>query len=383
MKEAWTRYIEKSLNKKKEEEQFRELKVLSVNAGREIVIGSRALINFASNNYLGLANDSRVTAAGKTAADAWGSGSGASRLVTGTSGLFTELEASLAVWMKKEKALIFNSGFTANLGLLGALADRDTVVFTDRFNHASIYDGITLSRAQMIRYPHCDADKLKMLLDKHKAERRIIITDTVFSMDGDLAPLENLVSLAHDSGSLLIVDEAHGLGLFGPEGDGLTGGLGLNDGVDIILGTFSKAFGAFGAFVAGSSMLVEYLVNVSRPFIFTTALPPFVLGAVSAALEIIRSEGRGKQVLAMAAGVREELARAGRDTGHSRSQVIPVITGTNREALVLMDKLGEAGLYAPAIRPPTVPFNTARIRVSLSHFHREDDIHRLVEELKP
>jgi 8-amino-7-oxononanoate synthase len=379
MKEIWDRFIQADLTRKREADQFRELKILSANSGRQMSLEGKTYLNFASNNYLGLANDPRITEAGIRAAREWGAGSGAARLITGSTSLFSHLEEELAAWTGKERALVFNSGYTANLGLLSGLADRDTCVFCDRLNHASIYDAIALSRAQLIRYPHCDTEKLGTLLAEHGDRKKIIITDTVFSMDGDRAPLRRFSELAEATGSLLVADEAHSIGVFGDQGQGLTGELGLAGEVDVILGTLSKAFGVFGAFVAGPSPFIDFLVNNSRPFIFTTALPPFVPGAAARALSIIRTEGRGRKLLEVSSRVVRELNKAGWDTGDSSSQIIPVIAGSNRDALDLAGRMRDLGLYVPAIRPPTVPPNTARLRISLSHCHTEEDINRLLE----
>ncbi|MBN2736232.1 MAG: 8-amino-7-oxononanoate synthase [Spirochaetales bacterium] len=379
----WQDFFLKDKNKKQAEFQFRELKVLEENKGREIVYEGKKLINFASNDYLGLCHNQEMIEAGNEAARKWGAGSGASRLVSGTIELTREVEEGFARLVNKEEALLFNSGYSANTGILAALSDRDTFIFTDRLNHASIYDGLGLCRGQMRRYPHNDMPALKNLLEQNSsASKKIIITDSLFSMDGDKARLEELADIKEHYGALLIVDEAHSMGVFGPWGSGLVRELGLEKRVDVIIGTLGKAFGVFGAFIASSLGLKEYLVNHSRPFIFTTALPPFVLGALKKATEIIACDKRGIKLLEQAKMVREMLNQIGINTGGSESQIIPMIIGDNARAIGLMEKLLSQGYFAPAIRPPTVPLGTSRVRLSLSAFHRPGDLEGLITAIK-
>jgi 8-amino-7-oxononanoate synthase len=373
----WHDVMQHHLVLKKRDSSYRTLLPIEENRERTIVYEGQELLNFASNDYLGLCHDARLVAAGCREAQRWGAGSGASRLVTGTTRATVEFEERLASWHGRERALLFNSGYHANIGVLAALASRDTVVFTDKLNHASIYDGIVLSRCVMKRYRHGDAADLESQLEKSGAGRKIIITDAVFSMEGDLAPLMEIARLAKQHGALLIVDEAHSVGLFGPEGQGLAASLGLGDEVDIIMGTLGKSFGGCGAYIAARTEIVEYLINHARSFIFTTALPPFVIGALHAALDIIMNEKRGDQLLRRAANFLKSLQHLALDTGLSSTQIIPLIVKENGAALELMDFLRKNGVYAPAIRPPTVPQGQARIRLSLSYSHTERDLKRL------
>ncbi|GGJ79214.1 8-amino-7-oxononanoate synthase [Anoxybacillus voinovskiensis] len=330
-------------------------------------LDGKKLFNLASNNYLGLANDERLIEASIRAARTYGAGATASRLIVGNFSLYTEAEAALAEWKGSEAALIVNSGYTANVGILSAIAGRDTVIFSDKWNHASIVDGAILSRAEVKRYRHNDIDHLEALLQKtDKQKRKIIVTDTVFSMDGDIAPLAELVRLKETYGALLVVDEAHASGVYGEKGEGLVHHLNIAEQVDIHMGTFSKALGAFGAYVAGKKVLIDYLINHMRSFIFTTALPPAALGAICAAVAVVQeAHDRRRQLHELSVYFRTRLQALGFDTGPSITQIVPVIVGENDRAVQFSRRLQERGIAAVAIRPPTVPEGTARIRFSL------------------
>ncbi|ANB61100.1 8-amino-7-oxononanoate synthase [Anoxybacteroides amylolyticum] len=327
----------------------------------------KKLFNLASNNYLGLANDERLIEASVRAAKTYGAGATASRLIVGNFSLYQEAEAALAEWKGSEAALIVNSGYTANVGILSAIAGRGAVIFSDKWNHASIVDGAILSRADVKRYRHNDIDHLEALLQKtDKQKRKIIVTDTVFSMDGDIAPLCELVRLKEAYGALLVVDEAHASGVYGEKGEGLAHHLGIAEQVDLQMGTFSKALGAFGAYVAGKKVLIDYLINHMRSFIFTTALPPAVLGAIRAAVAVVQeAHERRRQLHELSFYFRTRLQALGFDTGRSITQIVPVIVGDNERAVRFSRHLQERGIAAVAIRPPTVPEGTARIRFSL------------------
>jgi len=352
-------------------------------AGPHIKVGGRTVLAFASNNYLGLASDPRVCEAAKRAIDRWGWGAGASRLVSGHTEAHAALEADLANFKHAEAAVVFPTGYMANLGLVSALAGRGDVVVSDRENHASLYDAIRLSGARLGRYPHGDAAAASGMLDKHRGMpgRRFLVTDTVFSMGGDLAPLEALVP-AHADGALVIVDEAHATGVFGPTGAGLAEALGIHDGITASVGTLSKALGGIGGFVAASREVCELLVNRARPFIYTTALPAAACEAAREALRIAQAEPeRRERVLRLAGSLRAALQSRGFDVGRSASQIVPVIVGEPARAVAMAAALMERGIFCPAMRPPTVPRGTSRLRISLTSEHTEDDTARLVEAL--
>ncbi|HOJ65124.1 MAG TPA: 8-amino-7-oxononanoate synthase [Spirochaetota bacterium] len=383
MNNYWLSILENKIEKKKKEDSYRSFYVIDKTDGKYITINNKKLINFSSNNYLGLANDERIIDAGFKFAKEFGAGSGASRLVSGTTSIFIDLEDKIAKWVNKESALLFNSGYTANIGLLSSLADKNTVIFCDRLDHASIYDGIVQSMAIMERYRHNDIEHLSTLLEKYKDhEKKIVITDTVFSMDGDITRLNDIVGLKKNHNFLLIVDEAHSLGIFGKNGSGLVNQLNLADEVDIIMGTLGKSVGVFGAFVAGDRILIDYLINFCRSFIFTTAFSPFVVGAIDKSIDIIQKENRGEIVLKKAKDLTKRFKEEGIDTHNSETQIIPVITRKNRLSLDLMRYLMDNGIFTPAIRPPTVQPDTARVRLSLSYFHTDQDIEIVFQLIK-
>ncbi|MGA2059010.1 MAG: 8-amino-7-oxononanoate synthase [Thermoguttaceae bacterium] len=355
-----------------------------------IVIEGQEAINFGSNDYLNLASDTRLTAAVAAALQEYGWGSGASPLVTGYAQAHRRLEQRLAQFEGTEAALVFTSGFAANTGTVAALAAVGDVVFTDRKNHASLIDGCRLSRADVRTYPHADWQTLERLLSKssterdlHGARRRLIVTDGVFSMDGDLAPLKELADLARRYQAMLLVDEAHATGVFGRQGRGVAEHFGLEDLVHVRVGTLSKALGCFGGFVAGSRSLIEWLVNRARPYVFSTAMPAANAAAAMAALDIVENEPRRRvELLARADGLRAQLAAQGWNIGRSASQIIPIIVGQPSRAVALSAALREKGLFVPAIRPPTVPEGEACLRISLTCGHTEDMIAKLLEVLE-
>lgn len=348
--------------------------------GGRVRMGGRELLNLSSNDYLGLALDPRLITAAQQAAARWGAGSTASRLIVGTYGLHTEVEAQVAAFKGTPGAALFNTGYMANVGIIAALMAKGDVILSDRLNHASIIDGIRLSGATFHRFPHRELNRLEDLLQKTQGVRkRLIITDTVFSVDGDLAPLRELVVLKNRYGAWLMVDEAHATGIFGPRGAGLAEALELVADIEIHMGTFSKALGSFGAYVAGASGLIDYLHNRARSFIYSTALPPPVVGAIRAALRIVVAEPERRQrLLAQAMKFRDQLKAAGFNTLHSETQIVPVLVRDNRLALEFADRLRQAGIMAVAIRPPTVPPGGARIRFSLSAAHAAADLDEAV-----
>jgi 8-amino-7-oxononanoate synthase len=352
-----------------------------------VVIDGVSLVHFGSNDYLGLAADPRLAQAVIAATQRDGWGSGASPLITGHGERHRQLEQQLADFEGTEAALLFTSGFAANAGTIAALVGPGDVVYSDRKNHASLWDGCRLSRADVRVYHHNDVQHLESLLTKaadHSAQskRRLIVTDTLFSMDGDLAPLEELVELAERFDAMLMVDEAHATGVFGRHGRGVAEHLGVEDRVPIRIGTLSKALGSIGGFVVGRRKLIEWLVNRARPYIFSTATPAPVAAAAMAALDIVRDEPqRREQLLAQASALRDTLRRLGWNVGNSASQIIPVMVGEPGRAVELAQQLRDQGFFVPAIRPPTVPDGEACLRISLTSGHTTEMLNGLVESL--
>lgn len=344
--------------------------------GGRVRVGGEVLLNLSSNDYLGLSQDPRVIAAAQAAAARWGAGAGASRLVVGHLSLHAAVEEQLAHFKGTEAAVIFSTGYMANLGVLSALMGPGDVIFSDKLNHASIYDGIKLSGAALQRFPHRDVNRLEHLLQKSRdVKKRLIVTDSVFSVDGDLAPLGELVALKERYGAWLMIDEAHATGVLGAGGAGLAQALELTPRVDIHMGTFSKALGALGGYVAGDRRLIDYLHNRSRPFIYSTAVAPPVLGAIEKALDlVVREPERRAYLLEEAENFRRGLSDAGLDTLGSATQIVPVLVGNNARTLEFAARLRRQGLMAVALRPPTVPPGKARVRFSLSAAHSREDL---------
>ena len=352
--------------------------------GPTIQVAGRELINFGANDYLGLAADPRLGAAVKRAADEFGWGAGASPLVTGRTDLHARLEARLAEFEGTEAAILFPTGFAANVGAVTALVEPGDVVFSDQKNHASLIDGCRLSRADVQIYPHRDACHLETLLQASaRFRRRLIVTDSLFSMDGDLAPLSALAALAERYDAMLLADEAHATGVFGEHGRGAAEAQGVEDRVPIRVGTLSKALGSAGGFVAGSRALIEWLVNRARPYVFSTASPPAVAAAALAALEIVQAEpNRRTELLARAAELRASLQEQGWRTGDSASQIIPLYIGEPDRTMRLSAALRERGLFVPGIRPPSVPAGESLLRISLCYGHTPEMIERLLTALR-
>jgi 8-amino-7-oxononanoate synthase len=361
----------------------RQLRTRTTTQSARVTIDGRNLINFGSNDYLALAADPRLAAAATEAIRRDGWGSGASPLVTGHAATHRQLEERLAQFEGTEAALLCSTGFAANSGAIAALAGPGDVVYGDRKNHASLWDGCRLSRADVRTYPHNDCGQLAELLSgAGKYRRRLIVSDGLFSMDGDLAPLRELAGLAARHEAMLLVDEAHATGVFGAHGRGVAEHLGVEDGVHVRIGTLSKALGGVGGFVAGSRALIEWLVNRARPYVFSTAPPAATAAAALAALEIVHDEPeRRRMLLARAESLRADLIRQGWNTGTSASQIIPIIVGEAARAVGLSRQLLDHGLLLPAIRPPTVPDGEACLRVSLTAGHTEEMIAALLAAL--
>ena len=353
----------------------RSLREVSGPQGPRVEFDGREVLLLCSNNYLGLADHPRVRQAAGEAAERYGAGAGASRLISGTMSLHRKLERRLAEFERAEAALLFGSGYLANTGVVAALAGRADVVFSDQLNHASIIDGCRLSRAETFVYRHCDLEHLAFGLGRAGPRARLIVTDSVFSMDGDIAPLAGLAELARRHDCLLVVDEAHATGALGPGGRGAVAAAGLEGEVDVVVGTLGKALGSYGAYVCARTEVIELLVNTARPFIFSTAPPPPAVGAALAALALLRDQpGLVAQLTRNAAALREALADHRLDTGPSQTQIIPVIVGAAADAIALCEQALAGGVFAQAIRPPTVPEATSRLRVSVMANHRVDEL---------
>jgi len=372
--------IKEFLRQRKEEGLLRKLKPASARRGCVISFDGKEFIDFSSNDYLGFSRHPRLIEAGKKALDEFGASSSASRLLSGDLLIHHQLEEKTARFKRKEAALVFNSGYQANVGIISALYGKGDCVFSDRLCHASIIDGIFLSGAKHFRYRHNDSSHLELLLKKErgKFKRALVITETVFSMDGDRALLGELVCLKEKYGCQLMVDEAHATGIFGKNGSGVVEEEGLEKKVDFIMGTFSKALGSFGAYFAASQEVKEYLINTCRSFIYSTGLPPAVIACSLEALDLVKELPERRQALLKRA---QYLRAALKEKGFQAkgdSQIVPVVTGEAAQAVALAEKLRLEGYWVLPIRPPTVPRGQACLRFSLSYFHEEEIIKRLI-----
>jgi 8-amino-7-oxononanoate synthase len=373
--------IQEELQALKNKSLYRKLKSVAGEQGPVLTVDGREVLNFSSNNYLGLANHPALCAAAKEAIDRYGCGSGASRLISGNMALHEELENRLAAFKGSEAALVFNSGFQANTGILSTLAGEGDVIFSDALNHASIIDGSRLSRAKTIVYAHCDLDQLGAGLKRaHHCRRKLIVTESIFSMDGDKAPLTGIVDLAERHGAVVMVDEAHATGLFGANGAGVVAELGLSDRMLVQMGTLGKALGGFGAYVAGSRALRELLINRCRSFIFTTSLPPAVMAMAIAAIDLVKREPERREALwSNCRNLTEGLRRLGFSVGASPSPILPLIIGDAGKCVRFSEQLMERGVFAQGIRPPTVPQGTSRLRITLMATHARQHIDRALQ----
>ncbi|MEW5791571.1 MAG: 8-amino-7-oxononanoate synthase [Pseudomonadota bacterium] len=363
----------------------RRLQPMDAVDGASLRVAEAALLSFSSNDYLGLARDSRLQAALCEGTVRDGVGSGAAHLLGGHRGVHQALEEALAAFVGREAALLFGNGYLANLGMIGALAGRGDTIFADRLNHASLVDAALLSRARLLRYRHADLQHLEDLLKTAPARgRRLIVTDGVFSMDGDVAPLAELAELARRHRAWLVVDDAHGLGVLGPEGRGSVAAAGLDDAaVPVLMGTLGKAFGVYGAFVAGSRILVDTLLQRARTYIYTTALPPALAHATLTALDCVRGESwRRERLREHVHALRAGLAGLPWTLLPSDTPIQPLLVGGADAAVALSEALRARGIYVPAVRPPTVPQGTARLRITLSAAHTAADVERLVRALR-
>ena len=351
--------------------------------GAEIPVGGHPLLNFSSNDYLGLSRHPRVKAAAIAAIQQFGTGATASRLVAGTLTCHEGLEGQLAALKGYPAALVFGSGYAANVGMISALVGRGDHIIMDRLAHASLVDAAVLSRARVHRFRHNDSGHARELCRACPAGgRRLIVTESVFSMDGDLAPVSGLASVATEEGAMLLVDEAHATGVFGPAGAGVIRQADAESGVNLSMGTLSKALGGLGGFVACSDEMRSWFIHKARSFIYSTALSPAMVGAALGALEVLReAPGMGSGLLARSAHFRNRLQAQGLDTGASASQIIPVMVGDNGRAIRLHRRLLEQGILAVAIRPPTVPRGTARLRLSVRLDHSLEVLDRVADQI--
>jgi 8-amino-7-oxononanoate synthase len=359
----------------------RSLKTLSGKQSSRIILNGREVLNFCSNNYLALAEDARLVEAAIACMKREGFGSGASRLVCGNMNAHELLERELAEFKGEECALVFSTGYMANVGIISALMNREDIIFSDKLNHASIIDGINLSQAEFKRYPHCDMDALEAMLKSCdvRFRRRWIITDTVFSMDGDIAPLDKIVELAKRYDGHVMIDDAHGFGVLGKNGKGALEHFALTEGVDVQMGTLSKAAGSFGAYCCGKRNLIDLLINKSRSFIYTTALPPAVAAASHRAIQIIRDEpDRRKKLWQNAEYIRGQLDSLGFNTMASTTPIIPVLVKDAKLVVEFSKRLLDRGIFVAAIRPATVPAHTARLRLTVTCAHTLEDLRKTV-----
>lgn len=376
--------IQQDLGALKQKGLYRSLRVLESSSGiRAKFLGKQTLL-FCGNDYLGLTHHPRVIRAAKKALGKYGVGSGAARLISGTSDLHQKLERKIARFKGKQSALVFTAGFLANLGILTAFAGEQDVIIMDKLCHASLIDGARLSKAEIRVFPHKNYERCEDLLRKTQdARRRILVTETVFSMDGDRADLKTLIRLKQKHNALLVVDDAHGTGVLGRRGHGATEESGVGNKVDIIMGTLSKAIGALGGFVAADKAFIDHLINFARPFIFATALPPVLCAAAMEALSTIEEEPViRKKLWDNIHKVHAGLSELGFSLMEPESAILPVIIGDEKKALSVFEKLLSQGIFIPPVRYPTVPKGKARLRVTLSAAHSDKDITKLLKAFK-
>ncbi len=354
----------------------RRLRMVSGPQGPRVVLDGRPVLLLCSNNYLGLADHPRVREAAAAAAMRWGVGAGASRLVSGTMTIHRRLEQRLAAFERSEECVLFGSGYLANAGAIGALAGHGDTVFSDELNHASIVDGCRLSRAEVVVYRHGDVGHLDWLVRRHGGNgRRLIVTDAVFSMDGDLAPLAEIVELAREHGARTIVDEAHATGVLGPDGRGAIAQADLEGEIDIVIGTLGKALGSYGAYACARSETIRYLINTARPLIFSTAPPPPAVAGALAALELLEERPhRVRRLRCNARVLRRALAAEGVPAEDSEMHIVPLIVGEEHATVNLCEEVLQRGVFAQAIRPPTVAAGTSRLRLAVMASHTSEEL---------
>jgi len=376
-----TQFVAQEMADLRRQGLFRPLRVLGTPQDTEITVDGKAVLNLSSNNYLGLTTHPRLKAAMVAATEKWGAGSGAVRTIAGTMAIHEELEARLADFKHTEASLVFQSGFTANLGVLQVLVKEGDVIISDELNHASIIDGIRLSKAERSIFKHRDLEDLERHLEKHRDKRvKLVVTDGVFSMDGDIAPLPGIVERAEAHGALVMVDDAHASGVLGANGRGTVNHFGLDGRVDLQMGTLSKAIGVLGGYVASAQSVREFLIYRARPFLFSTSHPPGVAAACMAALDLLLEEPQRIERLWKNTGrFKQGLKRLGFDTGPSETPITPVIVGKGVVANQLSDLLFQRGVFAQGIGYPTVPEGRARIRTIVTSAHTDAQLDRALE----
>lgn len=368
------RFSEK-LDQIKKNGLYRKMRHLQTPQGPHIKIDGKDYLLLSSNSYLGLCNDDRLKQAARDAIEKYGVGSGGSRLTTGSYEIHQKLEEEIAVFKGTEAALLFNTGYMANVGAISSIADKSWVIFSDSLNHASIIDGCRLSRAEIVVYAHCDTADLARKVQGYPHRKALIVTDGLFSVDGDIAPLPALVEIAKKNNILLMVDDAHATGVLGPNGGGTADYFGLRDQIDISMGTLSKALASEGGFIAGKRSLIDYMINTSRSFIFSTALSPVTIAVSLKALEIVRTEPQRREtLLTNSAWFRAELRKVGFDVAENEAPIISIIIGAPNLAVAFSNRLMERNIFVSAIRPPTVPPGTSRLRISIMATHARDDL---------
>lgn len=375
--------VEKFLLQREDKGLLRILRPADFRKGGKIYFGGKGFFDFSSNDYLGFSNHPRLKEAAQKAIENFGTSASASRLLSGDLKIFHQLEDAVAEFKGKEAAVVFNSGYQANIGIISALYGRGDAILCDRLSHASIIDGIALSGAKLFRFKHNDLEHLKSLLKKNsdKFKNRLIVTETIFSMDGDKSPLQELVEIKNKYRCNLLVDEAHATGIFGISGSGIVEQENLSQHVDLIMGTFSKALGSFGAYLACSEKIKQYLINTCSSFIYSTALPPAVIAANLESLNIISDEPqRRRMLLARADYFREKLQAAELDVRGS-SQIIPLVVGDAEKTIEISELLKRDGYWVLPVRPPTVPTGESRLRFSLSFDHDRNVLRKLAERI--
>ena len=374
--------LARDLDRLDREDLLRTRRTVEPVEGARLQVDDTCLLSFCSNDYLGLSGDARIVEAACAGARAGGAGSGASALISGHCAAHERLEAELARFVGAQRALLFSTGYMANLGIVPALAGRGDAVFSDALNHASLVDAARLSRADVHVYPHRDVATLARLLKDSEANAKVVVSDAVFSMDGTVAPLPELIALCEAHDAWLVLDDAHGFGVLGPQGRGTAAQFSIRSDHLVYMGTLGKAAGVAGAFVAGHELVIEWLLQRARTYVFTTAAPPMLSSALSESLAIVEhEEWRRTRLRELAAHLRGGLDGSGYRLMASDTAIQPIVVGSNEAALALSAALRSRGIWVPAIRPPTVPPGTARLRVSLSAAHGIDDVQRLVDAL--
>jgi len=375
------RFSEK-LDQIKKNGLYRKMKHLQTPQGSHIKIDDKDYLLLSSNSYLGLCNDNRLKQAAHDAIEKYGVGSGGSRLTTGSYEIHQKLEEEIAFFKKTEAALLFNTGYMANVGAISGIADKSWVIFSDSLNHASIIDGCRLSRAEIIVYNHCDPADLARKVQNYANRQALIVTDGLFSVDGDIAPLPAIVEIARKNNIMLMVDDAHATGVLGPSGGGTADYFGLSDEIDIQMGTLSKALASEGGFIAGKQSLIDYLINTSRSFIFSTALSPATIAVARKALDIIRREPQRREtLLTNAAWFLTELRKAGFNIAENEAPIISIVVGAPDLAVNFSNQLMERNIFVSAIRPPTVPAGTSRLRISIMATHTREDLLQALNQI--